>query len=377
MKKILPLLSLILLAACDEKERTGKSESVNIIESLTYTVDTLIVDPGENILFVNSLAVSPDRKTLLNFNSTKSELDVIDLDQLFIRDRIPLEKEGPLGIGKYPHGIQVTDTGELFFFDFSDLRKLNEEKDSLTIFQFSKIEYGGDGLAENEELKFSLLVSISTDGSKYFAPYGEQDFQKANTGLAIVELGTMELKKVPLDLFERSNKYVRSFIVGGKLQSQSMEMLDFYQIKDKLIISSHNFNEAFLYDLTTDSLTHKVYSSKLTANAKKVRERNEGNTFEEMLEMADEAEKEVDFGSFMYDDKSDKVFRFTRDLHRMIGDSAAYKSVITIFDSDLNQLYEEEIDFNRPGFSFFKDGKLWSYVNVGDELGFAVFTFDF
>ena len=30
-----------------------------------------------------------------------------------------------------------------------------------------------------------------------------------------------------------------------------------------------------------------------------------------------------------------------------------------------------------PSYPFFKDGKLYSYVNVEDELGFAVFTFDF
>jgi hypothetical protein len=375
MKKLIPFLSLIFLASCGEKGNSEKSEFNTKIENLSYTVDTLIIDSGEDLLFVNSLVVSPDRKTLFNFNSTKSEIDVIDLDQLFVRRRIPLEKEGPLGIGKYPREIQVTDSGELFIFGWSDLRKLNEPKDSLTIFQFAKTEFSNNGLTENEEIKFSLLVS--NDGSKYFAPYGVQDFQKANTGLAIVDLGTMNFKKIPLDLFARSNQYVRSFIEGGKLQSQSMETLQLYQMKDKLIISSHNFNEAFLYDLSTDSLTHKVFSSKLTSNAKKVREKNVGNTFEEMLEMADEAEKEVDFGSFIYDDKSDKVFRFIQDLHRMIGDSAAYKSVITIFDSDLNQLYEKEIDFNRPGFSFFKDGKLWSYVNVDDELGFAVFTFDF
>ena len=30
-----------------------------------------------------------------------------------------------------------------------------------------------------------------------------------------------------------------------------------------------------------------------------------------------------------------------------------------------------------PTHYFFKDGKLYSYVNAEDELGFAVFTFDF
>lgn len=374
MKKLLTIFALALLGSCGGKETTGE-EQENILENLTYTVDTVVVDPGDEILFVNRLAVSSDKKTLFNLNPKKSELDVIDLDQLLVRNRIPLEQEGPQGIGKYAAGIQVTDSGELFIFGFSDLRKLNEQKDSLTIFQFMTAEFRGDGLTENEELKFSFLVS--TDGSKYFVPYGEQDFQKANIGLAIVELGSMTLKKVPLDLFQRSHQYVRSFFEDGNLQSQSIEMLDIYQMKDKLIISSHNFNEAFLYDLNTDSLTRKVFHSELTANAKKVSEKNTGNTFEEMLELASEAEKEVDFGTFIYDNKSDKVVRFSRDLDRMIGDSATFKNFITIFDSGLNQLYEQEVDFKKPGFAFFKDGKLYSYVNVEDELGLAVFTFNF
>jgi hypothetical protein len=375
MKKLIPVLFLIALASCGKKSDSEKVKSDLKIESLSYTVDTVLVDPGDSILFANRLAISLDKKTLFNFNSRKAELDIIDLDQLVIRDRISFEKEGPLGIGKYASSIQETNSGELFIFGFSDLRKLNKQKDSLTIFQFATAEFGGDGLEEIEELKFSFLVS--EDGSKYFAPYGEQGFQKANTGIVIVELATMDLKKVPLDLFERSNQYVRRFIEDGKLQSQSNEMIDIYPLKNKLIISSHNFNEAYLYELGTGLLTHKVFQSELTSNAKKVSEKNTGNTFEEMLEIASEAEKEVDFGTFLYDDKSDRVFRFTRDLDHMIGDSVTYKNILTIFDTDLNPLYEQEVDFRRPGFSFFKDGKLYSYVNVDDELGFAVFTFDF
>ena len=164
---------------------------------------------------------------------------------------------------------------------------------------------------------------------------------------------------------------------NGYLQSQTRETLSYYQLKNKLIISSYNFNETFLYDLTTDSLTHKVFNSKLTPNAKKVSERTTGNSVEEMMEIGEVAQKQVEFGNFLNDDQSDKVFRFTTDLDRMIGDSATFKNVITIFDSDLNQLHEETVNFNKPNFSFFKDGKLWSYVNVEDELGFAVFTFNF
>jgi hypothetical protein len=42
----------------------------------------------------------------------------------------------------------------------------------------------------------------------------------------------------------------------------------------------------------------------------------------------------------------------------------------------LGEIYLPELK-KVPDYPFFKDGKLWSYVNVDDELGFAVFTFDF
>jgi hypothetical protein len=40
-------------------------------------------------------------------------------------------------------------------------------------------------------------------------------------------------------------------------------------------------------------------------------------------------------------------------------------------------LGEAEFKIDPNGFKFFKDGKLWSYVNVEDELGFAVMEFKF
>lgn len=50
-----------------------------------------------------------------------------------------------------------------------------------------------------------------------------------------------------------------------------------------------------------------------------------------------------------------------------------------VFDSDMKLIGETLVEELKaiPQYPFFKDGKLWSYVNVEDELGFAVFTFDF
>lgn len=50
-----------------------------------------------------------------------------------------------------------------------------------------------------------------------------------------------------------------------------------------------------------------------------------------------------------------------------------------VFSQDLEFLGETKIEGlpSVPRDSFFKDGKLWSHVNVGDELGFAVMDFKF
>lgn len=49
------------------------------------------------------------------------------------------------------------------------------------------------------------------------------------------------------------------------------------------------------------------------------------------------------------------------------------------YDQDFKLLGESKLELEeRVDYSFFwKDGKLYSYVNIEDELGFAVFTFDF
>jgi hypothetical protein len=372
MKKILPFILIGIFLACNRPTDESSQEEFKF----SYSVDTVMVDSGDGIIYLkrwlNTAGLSPDKKKLFNFNPDFPEFEVIDLENLELTNRIKMEKEGPQGTGD-PHSILISKDGRYFFTSFVDVREFNAQLDSMNIYSISKEKF--EALTNDESLDTDYHVSL--DGKYLFVPYGSPDFQKAKNGFTIIELANLELKKVPLNLYERSNPYIRTWIENGNIQSQTRETLNYYQIKDKLIISSHNFNEAFIYDLTTDSLTHKVFKSGITANAKKVSQRTTGNTFEEMLEITDEAQKQVDFGAFLYDDKSEKVFRFTTDLNRMIGDSATFKNVITIFDKDLNQLHEEVVDFNKPNFSFFKDGKLWSYVNIEDELGFAIFTFDF
>ena len=89
----------------------------------------------------------------------------------------------------------------------------------------------------------------------------------------------------------------------------------------------------------------------------------------------------VGFEKFLWDNQRQKYFRIVKraipNEDKELEDR--YDVYLFTYDSNLNLLGETQLeDLNRlPQKPFFKDGKLYSYVNVEDELGFAVFTFDF
>ncbi len=52
------------------------------------------------------------------------------------------------------------------------------------------------------------------------------------------------------------------------------------------------------------------------------------------------------------------------------------KIFLTVFDEDFNLISEGEIpEFNSESVKYFvKDGKLWYFTNIDDELGFVILT---
>jgi hypothetical protein len=61
------------------------------------------------------------------------------------------------------------------------------------------------------------------------------------------------------------------------------------------------------------------------------------------------------------------------------GDPSTFEVFLFAYDKDFNVLGETKIEGLKqvPANYFWKNGKLWSYVNVDDELGFAVMDFKF
>ena len=361
MKRTLALFLIPLFFSCKEAD----SEDW---ESLEVIIDTVFIETGDELIFLQSdlshATLSSDQKLLYNF-TPKSELEVIDLDSLKLLRRIVTDKEGPLGTG-WPYAIQVDQMGKLVFYGFNEARFFSSDLSSMKRYSLTSEALAG--------LELELLAPFNpkiADGNSLYAIYETQD--QIPQGLAIVSLDDMAVKKIPLDLSSRIVPYTYSL----KSSSKGYEPIYLELVDNRLIVSTAYANEGYVLDLETDSVTVKTFHSELTADKKPIPTRNSVETIDEMQVLRTEAKKSVTFGRLDFDKTHRRFWRFSRDLDREIGDSLVFRNVLTVFDENLNQLAETIVLADPFSKKFFKNGKLWSYINVNDELGFAVIDFNF
>jgi hypothetical protein len=90
---------------------------------------------------------------------------------------------------------------------------------------------------------------------------------------------------------------------------------------------------------------------------------------------------QIEFGKFYWDDTRRLYFRLSQKAKETASpdQKTRYETLVHAYNENWQLIGEtnfKPVDSKLYDY-FFKDGKLWSYVNVDDELGFAVFTFDF
>ena len=129
MKNLFYLL-LILSFSCGN-ESSERTESENVLENLTFTVDTVMVDSGDDIFILSSglgaKALNQDKSKLLFFEREPFSLVQIDLNNLKIIGKTPFQKEGPNSVGPYLIDFQLGSNSELFIQGNSSQAKFTTE----------------------------------------------------------------------------------------------------------------------------------------------------------------------------------------------------------------------------------------------------------
>lgn len=382
MKKLFALSLLTVLYSCSEKESSEGTKKSIILENVSYSVDTVVMDSGEEVLAIsneyklrNSSSLSENHQFLYFLNNDDNSISKIDLNQSRLLEVFHFEKEGPNGTGAYVQRQQVLPEEQFLITDYQSSGIFNKEGSKLQEFKLNTKEFSG----LDPDTQFSNQLLLSSDSKWLFSltglyNQGAKDLVKLNPNTKSGEL-------IDLPALEIANDFSVS------LQSDQGSMFFVPQsilqeINGALFISNEVTSSIYKYDYQTDSLQLFTYSHQLVPSIKTGKLKGEVSSQEEFYAEMQESSTQVGFEKLLWDEKSNRFFRFGKKILPKEGDDPnAYTAEVYLFiyDKDLNLLGEtflEDLD-QQPVFYFFKDGKLWSYVNVEDELGFAVFTFDF
>jgi len=143
-------------------------------------------------------------------------------------------------------------------------------------------------------------------------------------------------------------------------------------IDGDFVFSNTGFNEIYVYDFDADSLIQHQYQAQLSSNERILDYPQRVESREAFMEVMKEKNEQVRFGPLIPQPEKNLIWRLTKDKDRMIADSVIYKNVVTVFDSDYQMLHEEVVEkFPGSNMSFFKDGMLYAYINLDDEMAFV------
>jgi len=382
MKKLIPFLSLILLTSCGENGNIENSENQNILENLTFSLDTVMVDAKNEIINLSSGAfyssISLDLSSYYYFERDQALLNEIDLNKLELVGKHAFSKEGPNSIGFNPPSFYALKNERFLFV--SPLINVatyfkNGEKEKNLKFNFREIE----GLNVDEEGLITNQAILSHD-EKYLFALAKSNPSSSEVKLMVIDHESKTGKTISLPRMEDTLKFSVRYSTPDRYMYVG-ERVHLQILNEKLFITSTAYTDIYVYYYLKDSLQLVEFPHRLVLPRQAVDIKNEVNDEKEFEAESDKILYQTGYEKFLWDDRRQQYFRIGREKipNENKGLEERFNIYLFTYDSNLNLLGENQLDdLNQlPQKPFFKDGKLWSYVNVEDELGFAVFTFDF
>ncbi|MFN3996702.1 DUF4221 family protein [Algoriphagus sp.] len=357
-----------------------KSASSNVLEDISFTIDTVMVDPGEELINLASglrlSDLSPDKRTLYLLDDKDKSVSVVDLEELKLLRKLPFEKEGPNGIGQYLSNIQLLPNERFLFAGFQNT--------GIYSFQGEKVEdikvSGADVEGMNASDENSIWNGIRISGDEKFLFSLPGNFFEGTRDLVVVDFASKKGKVIDIPAMDITSEF-RIVLRSDETINVYTEEISLQELNGKLIIQTTAGSDAYLYDYTADSLRLLTFDHKLVLKKKEGTVRNEVTSQKEFEDEMGKLSSQISFEKFIWDDGSKRYFRFAKIFYPKVDDKTPRKADVFLFayDQDFKLIGETQLKelTSVPAYPFFKNGKLWSYVNVEDELGFAVIDFKF
>lgn len=374
IRLLIPIILAVLASCSSDKSSEGKNEDFQF----SYELDTVLVDSKGVLFFLNQglmgASLSPDSNKLFSYNEPMTRLDIVDLEKLEFLDSLHLEKEGPNGIG--PRGIlrtHDTGSGNYYFSVFGGIKEFDIEGKVKREFNWTKDEEILSQLDDKELVFFNDI--ISPDGTTYFGLYTASHIpgKPQQDGLVIMDLNTKKLQLIDIPALKALQDYQIQLELNGRT-SLAGDQVFLLVNGSKVLISQGPINGVSVYDLDRDSLDVYSYETELLPAQNPGNYTRKVESVEEFQVAWDLKSKEPQFGNFMYDAENKLYYRISFIKDTKADGELELKGVLSIFDEDFKLVHEEEGLGSYLGEKFVRNGKIYRFINIDDEMAFEVLT---
>lgn len=372
MMKQLPLLILTIISfSCGNKPETGS------IDSLKIKVDTLMVDAGEEILYLKGgdFALAPDRKYLYNFNKYDHKLEKIDLEELRLLEKLPFEKEGPNGTVSPIHHLNMLDKNHVYLSDKWNLGKFNLNGTRTATYDLLNNGLEGEVLTEFEHLHSNIIVPGQPETVFVLV----SNWKDKTYNLRKMDFSQNRISQYEIDAEGKLPTF--SFKVPALSKDPVIRPYVYLSSENgKLIISSNITNEIHLYEPIGDSLISKKNQLQLTANEKTGNYRGEYASMDELMVDYQKVLEQVSFSPPVWDDENERYYRFSYRIEfaeekkagKLLPEAIDRNIHLSVYNKDFDLVAEApvpQLENNLVRY-FVREGDIWIIANIADELGF-------
>ncbi len=376
MSKFGFFIVLLLIVGCGSPEK----KEIRQERQLSFSLDTVLVDPGDEILYLRAslgyAELSADGRFLYNYNPTDHALEKIDLDELKFVEKIPFEREGPQGTGSFTP----------FFLFGEDSLLVTGSLKHAAIFNFKGEKF--------EEVKIQEVLDRSgiLDGGNRFRinsviPGTDNhylgfvtDWTAKSKQLIKVDVPDGTVTELALPAFDKLEEYHVTQFSGGQVSGFLVSQIMLQTEGESIVISNNVFNELYVYLPEKDSLMLKTYESRLTPNQKTPYYPKQVDSDEAKYRIYATGLAEINFERLIWDQVNARYYRFSyqADVETVEEDgwfslsATNVRVYLTVFDKNLEMITESIVPqlTTIPRTYFVKDGAIWIFENMEDELGF-------
>ncbi len=363
------------LVACNNHREKESPYSA----TLTFSLDTVYVDPGDEILFLrDNLFVSdlsPDKCYLINFNRSELVAERIDLDALKLEKKIQFEKEGPERMPVYFSGFRINPEEQFLVWSNQSYGIYDQNAKKVKDLELEKIAAdllgGGEtlpmGLFEDPDRPDRLLAVIMQ--------WKEEDYFVLD-----VDLSTRSFQKIALPELAPLKDYSMEILYDGQFMGSFGVGVYPVAGKDKIILANNSINESLVFDTNTGGIRVVRWNTPLLGERRgylpPAQVEETSGAKEEIIKRSRE---DIFYGRLIWDDSHERFFRFS--VKEQFGQEkneygqytrTGAEVYLSIFDENLDLLAESPVPELKapPKKHFVKDGKIWIFENIADEMAF-------